>query len=99
LKHEIKQFGPVKVMAHSYDKNNGNKGKLYGLSISLDKKVRGMFMSWIWTYFDTEMKKPVTQVVNAHELVGIDLHDIEPTLDHMLKSLRTTTRIEEGIGA
>jgi hypothetical protein len=99
LKHGIKQFGPLKVMALSYDKESGNKGKLYGLSISLDKNVRGMFMAWIWTYFDAELNKPIMQVVKAHELPGIDLYDVDPSLKHMIKCLRVPTRIEEDIGA
>lgn len=99
LKHGIKQFGPLKLMAHSYNKESGNKGKLYGLSVSLDKNVRGMFMAWIWTYFDAELNKPIMQVVKAHELPGIDLYDVEPSLDHMIKCLRASTQIEEDIGA
>jgi hypothetical protein len=99
LKHGIKQFGPLKVMALSYDKESGNKGKLYGLSISLDSNVRGMFMAWIWTYFDAELNKPIMQVVKAHELPGIDLYDVDPSLKHMIKCLRESTRIEEDIGA
>ena len=99
LKHGIKQFGSLKVMALSYDKESGKRGKLYGLSISLDNNVSGMFMAWIWTYFDAELNKPIMQVVKAHELPGIDLYDVEPSLKHMIKCLRAPTRIEEDNGA
>tara|TARA_B100001175_G_C19486312_1_gene629980 strand:+ start:468 stop:851 length:384 start_codon:yes stop_codon:yes gene_type:complete len=99
LKHGIKQFGPLKVMAFSHDRESGKKGRLYGLSISLGKNVRGMFMAWIWTYFDAELNRPIMQVVKAHELSGIDLYNVDPSLKHMIKCLHAPTRIEEDIGA
>ena len=99
MKHGVKQFGPLKVMAHSYDKESGNRGKLYGLSISLDKNVRAMFMAWIWMYFDAERNRTKLQVVKARELPHIDLYDVEPSLKHMIETLRTVTRIEEDTGA
>ena len=95
LKHGIKQFGPLKVMAHSYDKESGNKGKLYGLSIPLNKDIRAMFMAWIWTYFDAETNKDIMQVVKAQQLTDIELHNVDPSLEYMIKCVRASMRIGE----
>lgn len=98
LKHAIKQFGPLKVMAHSYDKERGNKGKLYGLWITLNKNVRALFMAWIWSYFDVKLNRPIMQVVNAHQLPDIELYGVEPSLKYMMKCLRSSMHNEEGNG-
>ena len=94
----MKQFGPLKFTAHTHDKESGKKGKLYGLSINVNKNVSAMFMAWIWSYLDAEMNRPFIQIVTAHELVDIELYDVEPSLKYMMKCLRSSMHNEEDTG-
>lgn len=95
LKHGSKQFGPLKVMALTYDNESGRKGKIYGISVPLNHTFSAMLMAWIWRFFDFESGKQVTQVVNAFQLSNIQLYEAEPSFKYMIKCLRLSMHIEE----